>query len=157
MQIRCVIKLLIEPLNVCFHSRFYVRGWYSVWMKSVTSWNGSKTLQPIPCCPLELWACRVWVPGQLEARVVDLVLGFLRQGWDLGGLRRGPLYGVEVVQRWEEPQPVGGTHGLFQVTHLIQELLDGVVALHRAAFNRLHKGGGAINIPTVCWRTFVSS
>lgn len=80
---------------------------------------------------------------------MDLVLGFLRQGGDLGGLRRGPLYRVEAVQRREEPQPVGGAHGLFQVAHLVEELLDGVVALHGAAFNRLHRGGGAINIPTV--------
>lgn len=50
------------------------------------------------------------------------------------------------MQRREEPQPVGGAHGLFQVAHLVQELLDGVVALRRAAFNHLHNGGGAISI-----------
>lgn len=77
---------------------------------------------------------------------MDLFLGFLRQAGDLGGLRWGPLYRVEAVQRREEPQPVGGAYGLFQVTHLVQELLDGVVALYRAAFNHLHKGGGAIKI-----------
>lgn len=70
---------------------------------------------------------------------MDLVLGFLWQGGDLGSLRGGPLYRVEAVQRREEPQPVGGAHGLFQVAHLVQELLDGVVALHGAVFDRLHK------------------
>lgn len=59
---------------------------------------------------------------------MDLVLGFLRQRRDLGGLRRRPLAGVEAVQRREEAQPVGVAHGLFQVTRLIQQLLDGVVA-----------------------------
>lgn len=68
------------------------------------------------------------VPGRLEARVVDFVLSFLRQGRDLGGLRWRPLAGVEAVKRREEAQPVGGAHGLFQVTRLIQQLLDGVVA-----------------------------
>lgn len=91
----------------------------------------------------------VRVPGQLEPRVVDLVLRFLRQGRDLGGRRRRPLRRVEAVQRGEEPQPVGGAHGLLQVAHLVQELLDGVVALHRAALNHLHNGGGAISIPSV--------
>lgn len=91
----------------------------------------------------------VRVPGQLETCVVDLVLRFLRQGRDLGGLRRRPLGRVEAVQRREEPQPVGGAHGLFQVAHLVQELLDGVVALHRAVLNHLRRGGGAISIPSV--------
>lgn len=45
------------------------------------------------------------------------------------------------MKRWEETQPVSRTHGLFQVTRLIQQLLDGVVALHGAAFNHLHKLG----------------
>lgn len=84
------------------------------------------------------------MPGQLEARVVDVVLGFFWQGGDLGGLHWGPLHRVEAVQRWEEPEPVGGAHRLFQVAHLVQELLDGVVALHRAAFDHLQRGGGAL-------------
>lgn len=130
----CVIQLLRAPLKCLFSSSSFMS------MISVRSWHDFKTLQPIPCCfSLELWVCRVCVPGQLETRVVDIVLCFLRQGWDLGGLRGGPLYRVEVVQCREEPQPVGGAHSLFQVTHLVQELLDGVVALHRAAFNHLQK------------------
>lgn len=39
----------------------------------------------------------LFVPGRLETRVVDFILSFLRQGRDLGGLRRRPLGGVEAV------------------------------------------------------------
>lgn len=77
--------------------------------------------------------------GQLEAGVVDFVLGLLRQRGDLGGLRRRPLAGVEAVERREEAEPVGGAHGLFQVTRLVQQLLDGVVALHGAALDHLEE------------------
>lgn len=40
----------------------------------------------------------------------------------------------------EETQPVAGTHGLLQVTRLVQQLLDGVVVLHRGALDHLHRG-----------------
>lgn len=77
----------------------------------------------------------VGVPGQLEASVVDFVLSFLWQGRDLGGLRCRPLARVEAVKGREETEPVRGAHGLFKVTRLIQQLLDGVVAFHGAALD----------------------
>lgn len=53
----------------------------------------------------------------------------------------------------EETQPVAGAHGLLQVTRLVQQLLDGVVVLHRGALDHLRReeeeeeqgrrGGGA--------------
>lgn len=74
-----------------------------------------------------------------EARVLDFVLGLLRQRRDLDGLLRRPLAGVEAVQRGEEAEPVGGAHGLLQVARLVQQLLDGVVALHRRALDHLDR------------------
>jgi len=68
---------------------------------------------------------------------VHLVLSFLWQGRYFGGLRRRPLAGVEAVKRGEEAEPVGGAHGLFQVTRLVHEFLDGVVGFHGAALDHL--------------------
>lgn len=73
---------------------------------------------------------------------MDFVLSFLRQGRDLGGLRCRPLAGVEAVKRREEAEPVSGAHGLFQVTRLVQQLLDGVVAFHGAALDHLDRREG---------------
>lgn len=73
---------------------------------------------------------------------MDFVLSFLRQGRDLGGLRRRPLAGVEAVERREEAEPVGLAHGLFQVARLVQQLLDGVVAFNGAALDHLHRREG---------------
>lgn len=85
----------------------------------------------------------VCVSGRLlEASVVDFVLSFLWQGQDLGGLRRHPLAGVEAVKRREEVETVGRAHGLLQLTRLIQQLLDGVVAFHGAALDHLHRREG---------------
>lgn len=78
-----------------------------------------------------------------EPGVLDLVLGLLRQRGDLRRLLlRRPLAGVEAVQRGgEETQPVAGAHGLLQVARLVQQLLDGVVGLHRGALDHLEGKG----------------
>lgn len=84
--------------------------------------------------------CRVCAAGDLESSVLDFVLGLLWQGGDLSGWWWRPLAGVEAVKRWEEAEPVGGAHGLLQVTHLVHQFLDGVVAFHGAALYHLHGG-----------------
>lgn len=84
----------------------------------------------------------VSVPGRLEASVLDFILGFLWQGGDLGGLWWRPLAGVQAVQRGEEVESVSSAHGLFQVTRLIQHLLDGVVAFYGAALDHLDRRDG---------------
>lgn len=43
------------------------------------------------------------------------------------------------MKRWEEAEPIGCAHGLFEVTLLIHELLNGVVCFHGAAFNHLNR------------------
>lgn len=90
-------------------------------------------------------AC-VCVSGRLEAGVVDFVLSFLWQGGDLGGLRCRPLAGVEAVKSRKEAEAVSGAHGLFQVTRLIQQLLDGVVTFYGAALDHLHTGGRRVGL-----------
>lgn len=82
----------------------------------------------------------IYISGRLETGVLDFVLGLLRQGRYLVVLRRRPLAGVEAVQRGEEAEPVGGAHGLFHVTRLVQEFLDGVVGFHGAALDHLEVG-----------------
>lgn len=84
----------------------------------------------------------VSVPGCLEASVLDFILSFLWQGRDLGGLRWRPLAGVQAVKRGEEVESVSSAHGLFQVTRLIQHLLDGVVAFYGAALDHLDRREG---------------
>ncbi len=91
---------------------------------------------------IRVCVCVCLCAGRLEASVVDFVLSFLWQGRDLGSLRCCPLAGVEAVKRREEAQPVSGAHGLFQVTRLIQQLLDGVVAFHGAALDHLDRQAG---------------
>lgn len=92
--------------------------------------------------------------GSSQPGVLDLVLGLLRQRGDLGRLLlRRPLAGVEAVQRGgEETQPIAGAHGLLQVTRLVQQLLDGVVVLHRGALD--HLGGRQGEGSGVGGRTF---
>ncbi len=41
------------------------------------------------------------------------------------------------MKRREKVEPVSRAHGLFQVTRLIQQLLDGVVAFNGAALDHL--------------------
>lgn len=75
-----------------------------------------------------------------EARVQDIVLSLLLQGADLGRGWRS-LAGVEAVEG-EELEALGGADGLLQVAGLVQQLLDGVVALHGAALD--HQEGLAL-------------
>ena len=43
------------------------------------------------------------------------------------------------MERREEVEPVSGAHGLLEVTHLVHELLNGVVAPYGAALDHLHR------------------
>lgn len=90
-------------------------------------------------CPCRCVCACVFAAGQLESRVMDFIFCFLWQWGDLGGLWRRPLVGVKAVKRWEEAEPIGCAHGLFEVTLLIHELLNGVVCFHGAAFNHLNR------------------
>lgn len=77
--------------------------------------------------------------GRLKPRVVDFILSFFREGGDLDCLLGRPLAGVEAVERREEAEAVGGAHGLLQVSRLVHELLNGVVAFHGAALDHLQR------------------
>lgn len=46
------------------------------------------------------------------------------------------------MKRGEEVESVSSAHGLFQVTRLIQHLLDGVVAFYGAALDHLDRKEG---------------
>lgn len=90
------------------------------------------------------------IRGSLKMRVLDLVLSHLPQGGDLGLLGlRGSLAGVEAVQG-EEFEALSSTHGLLQVAGLIQQLLNGVIPLHRTALDHL-EGEMSWLVPIAQW------
>ena len=97
------------------------------------------------CASCEL-AC-THTRGISEPGVLDVVLCLLLQGADLGSLG-GHALGVEPLQRGEEAQAVAGAHGLLQVAGLVQQLLDGLVALQRAALHHLERGSNGIRSVT---------
>lgn len=118
-------------------------------LEDIKNWESSCPHGWISSFPRHYYSCVYSVRGSgeqparsSEPGVLDLVLGLLRQRGDLGGLLlRRPLAGVEAVQRGgEETQPVAGAHGLLKVTRLVQQLLDGVVVLHRGALDHLGEG-----------------